>query len=250
MIEIYKKITSAIKNNITSYLVSLIEQDGKARSVKDSKMLVYENGDSFGTIGGKEIENIVIKEILKNKPLKIIQKEYLLSENKKTPLKSKIIIEPLINPDKLYIIGRGRTALILSSLAVKAGFSVILIDDNGEWDKKIDNSKPVQTIVSDYKNIAKHINFSGNAYIVIMTHNPHTDEEVLKNVICEKTKYIGMIGNENKKSKIFADLKKDNISDELLSKLHSPIGLKIDSKNSFEIAISILGELIEVKNKK
>ena len=134
-------------------------------------------------------------------------------------------------------------------MAVKAGFNVILIDDNGEWDKKINPSEPLQTIISDYKNIAKYINFSANAYIVIMTHNPKSDKEVLKNVITKNTKYIGMIGNENKKKKIFADFKKDNISDELLSKLHSPIGLKINSKNSFEIAISILAELIDVKNR-
>ncbi|MCD6113497.1 MAG: XdhC family protein, partial [Bacteroidales bacterium] len=56
MIEIYEKINTAIKNNITAYLVTLIEYDGRAKSVKNSKMLVYENGDSFGSIGGKEIE--------------------------------------------------------------------------------------------------------------------------------------------------------------------------------------------------
>ena len=83
MIEIYEKINTAIKNNITAYLVTLIEYDGRAKSVKNSKMLVYENGDSFGSIGGKEIETFVIKEILKEKPLTIIQKEFELSENKK-----------------------------------------------------------------------------------------------------------------------------------------------------------------------
>ena len=116
----------------------------------------------------------------------------------------KIIIEPLINPDKLYIIGRGRTVL-LSSLAVKAGFNVIVIDDRGEWANKIKHPNTNQIIVCDYKDIAGHIDFSENAYIVIMTHQHKNDQEVLKNVITKKTKYIGMIGSEKKVKETFTN---------------------------------------------
>jgi len=150
MIDLYEKITTAIKNNDTSYLVTIINTNSKDPVNKIAKMLVYQNGETFGSINNAELEYTLTKDILKEKPLCVIQKEVC---------------------------------------------------------------------------------------------------EVLKNVITKKTKYIGMIGNENKKNRIFDNLTKLNISDELLSKLHSPIGLNIRSKSSYEIAVSILAELIDVKNK-
>jgi len=244
MIDLYEKITTAIKNNDTSYLVTIINTNSKDPVNKIAKMLVYQNGETFGSINNAELEYTLTKDILKEKPLCVIQKEVSVEENKIS-----IIIEPIINPNKLYIIGRGNTALKLSTIAGEAGFNVIAIDDRGDWANKVNHCKCSQTIVSNYKNIADHIDFSSKTYIVIITHNPTHDCEVLKNVITKKTKYIGMIGNENKKNRIFDNLTKLNISDELLSKLHSPIGLNIRSKSSYEIAVSILAELIDVKNK-
>lgn len=42
-----KKSHQQSKNNIPLYHVTLIERDGKATSVNDSKMVIYENGDIF-----------------------------------------------------------------------------------------------------------------------------------------------------------------------------------------------------------
>ena len=60
--------------------------------------------------------------------------------------------------------------------------------------------------------------------------------------------YIGMMASKPKSEQIFSNLRKKGVSDELLKKVHSPIGLKIKSITPEEIAISIAAEIIKVRN--
>ena len=63
-------------------------------------------------------------------------------------------------------------------------------------------------------------------------------------------KYIGMIGSKLKVKKTFENLAAEGISEELISTIHAPIGLSIGAKTPAEIAISILAEIIQIKNEK
>ncbi|MGB9561502.1 MAG: XdhC family protein, partial [bacterium] len=79
----------------------------------------------------------------------------------------------------------------------------------------------------------------------------HTiDLEILKRCIKKKYKYIGMIGSRKKSAEIFKALKENGISDELIKNVHSPIGIPIGGQSPEEIAISIIAEMISVRNKK
>jgi xanthine dehydrogenase accessory factor len=81
-----------------------------------------------------------------------------------------------------------------------------------------------------------------------MTFGYRTDDSALRALIKKDFKYLGLLGSQSKIQKMFSDLKKNGISDELINKIHAPVGLQIHSQTPEEIAVSIAGEIIMVKN--
>ena len=71
----------------------------------------------------------------------------------------------------------------------------------------------------------------------------------MEQVINKNCAYIGMIGSVAKAKKILKDLEKSGVDKKLLKGVHSPIGLDIGSEGPYEIAISIMAEIIETKNR-
>ena len=61
-------------------------------------------------------------------------------------------------------------------------------------------------------------------------------------------KYIGLIGSKAKIGKMFTRLKESGVKQKLLDEIHTPIGLDLKAEGPYEIAVSILAELIAVKN--
>ena len=57
-----------------------------------------------------------------------------------------------------------------------------------------------------------------------------------------------MIGSKRKQSEILKKLREDGVDDKAISRIHTPIGLDINAETPEEIAISILAEIIKVKN--
>ncbi len=67
-------------------------------------------------------------------------------------------------------------------------------------------------------------------------------------VLKHDVKYIGLIASKVKKKQVFEQLKKEGFEEADINQIHSPIGLDIAAQTPEEIAISIVGELIQVKN--
>ena len=56
--------------------------------------------------------------------------------------------------------------------------------------------------------------------------------------------YIGMIGSRRKTLRVLEMMKAQGIEQELLDRVHAPIGLEIGAETPQEIAVSIMGQII------
>jgi xanthine dehydrogenase accessory factor len=81
-----------------------------------------------------------------------------------------------------------------------------------------------------------------------MTAGHAADKRVLESLVNKTLKYLGMIASKKKKEKIYQTLIDTGIQKAQLERVHSPIGLPINSITPEEIAISIMAEIIQVKN--
>ena len=73
------------------------------------------------------------------------------------------------------------------------------------------------------------------------------DKTVLAEALRTPAAYVGMIGSRRKREIIFQALREEGFSQQDLDRVHSPIGLDIAAETPAELAVSIVGELIQVR---
>ncbi len=151
--------------------------------------------------------------------------------------------------NKLFVIGGGHVSLALSRIMETLDFHITILDDRQDLPTMQSNSYAHEKHVISYENILSYVPEGENVFVTIMTYGHSSDELVLEKLIARNYRYIGMMASVFKKEQAFAGLENKGISEELLSSVHSPIGLKIKSDTPEEIAVSIAAEIIAVKNK-
>ncbi|MGH9946547.1 MAG: XdhC family protein [Pyrinomonadaceae bacterium] len=157
--------------------------------------------------------------------------------------------EKLGYKNSLVIIGGGHCALALSGLMSKMDFHISIFDDRPELNT-IDKNRFAHEIkiIENYEDIGGEIASDPNTYVVVMTLGYKSDEVVIRRLIDHEFKYFGVLGSKAKMKTLLAALAKDGFSKEKLGRIHTPIGLPINSRTPEEIAVSIAAEIIAVKN--
>jgi len=150
----------------------------------------------------------------------------------------------------LIIIGGGHCALALSELMSKMDFHVSLFDDRPQLNTIEKNTFANEiNVIETYEKIGEHIDSNDRAYVVVMTLGYKTDAIVIRQLINKDFKYFGVLGSKAKMATLFRELSDEGISKDRLDRIHTPIGLPINSHSPEEIAVSIAAEIIAVKNK-
>lgn len=151
--------------------------------------------------------------------------------------------------NRLFIIGGGHVSVAVSRLFKMLDFHVIVLDDRtGELSSIRENTYADEIRIIDYKVVADHIPEGKNVYTVIMTFGHRSDALVLELLLHKNIRYLGMMGSESKVMSVFDQLRSKGFADEKLSMVDAPIGLPIHSQTPMEIAVSLAGKVIMVKN--
>ncbi len=151
--------------------------------------------------------------------------------------------------NQLFIIGGGHCALAFSKLMREMDFYITLYEERKGLNTVLQNEFAHEIIiVDDYTALSNLIPSGPNQYVVIMTFGYRTDDIALRSLLDKKFMYIGMLGSKKKMEKLFANYRAEDISEELLQRIHTPIGLDISSQTPEEIAVSIAAEIIQTKN--
>jgi xanthine dehydrogenase accessory factor len=149
----------------------------------------------------------------------------------------------------LYIIGGGHCALALSRIMSRMDFYIHLFETReGLNTMKANKYAHEKNIINSFSDLGKIIPSGKNNYVVIMTFGYRTDDIALKSLLGKRFKYLGLLGSKKKIEKMFNDYRDERVDEESLKKIHSPIGINIKSETPEEIAISIAGEIIAIKN--
>ena len=148
--------------------------------------------------------------------------------------------------NQLFIIGGGHCALALSRLMREMDFYIALYEDRDGLNTVEQNEFAHEIIiVDDYTALSYHIASGRNQFVVIMTFGYRTDDIALRSLLDKTFSYIGVLGSKKKMEKLFTAYRSDGIAEEVLQRIHTPIGLDISSQTPEEIA----AEIIKVKNR-
>jgi xanthine dehydrogenase accessory factor len=151
--------------------------------------------------------------------------------------------------DRVYIFGAGHVGYSLYKFLKNLPFKIFLIDDREEFAKE---ERFPEAIVhrEDMIEFAKKLEIKERDFFVIVSRAHTIDFGVVKELL-KKEKfpfYLGLIGSKNKIKEFKEKLENEGYPKEKIEKIHAPIGVEINAITPDEIAISIIGEIIKVKN--
>lgn len=254
--EYYRRVLEAVESGRETYSATLTSAEGSTPQKTGAKMLIYADGSSFDTVGGGDVERKLIADVLAARPREAMNIRYSLNAEAQTTDDPKMMcggsvefyVEPLANPHQLFIIGGGHCGVELSQLAARVGFSVTVIDNRADWANAQKHPTAARTICTAYDDVEPQIRFTPDTFIVIMTHGHQHDEQVLRICLRHEARFIGVIGSKRKAMTMFEHLKADGFREQDLARVHCPIGMEIHSHTPAEIAVSIVAQLVAIKN--
>ena len=245
---IFKTITDLDASETPFAIASVFKVHGSSSGKVGDKALFDENGRRIvGYIGGGCIENRIAataKETLIDGVPRTVEID-LDSDQMDMGIPCggymSVIVEPqMINPT-LLIRGMGRVVEVLCQLASVLKFKVVLQTSEDEKDRYPEAERiicePLEMDDIDFK----------VDYFILATHHRNDDK-----ISCEALKkgipYVGVVASNKKTGIITEYLLKNGISAADLKRFHAPTGLDLKSKSAEEIALSILSEMVMLKN--
>lgn len=251
---IYQSILEMQARRESGALCTIIESHGSVPRHTGSKMLVLESGGLIGSVGGGEIENRVVEEA----KLSILDgKARRLSYNMVDPARgdpgicggqAEIFVEPILSQPAIIIIGGGHVGRAVTHLAKWLGFKVILSDDREEFCNPQVVPEADEYIHCLMADLPKKTRINSQSYLVLTTRGVAIDTPGLPALLETPAAYLGIIGSKRRWLETRKNLLEAGIEREKLDKVVSPIGVELKAETPEEIAVSIMAEILMLRN--
>jgi xanthine dehydrogenase accessory factor len=219
-----------------------------------SKMLVFENGDFTGTVGGGELEHRVLDEawiaITDGKPRNL---SYSMTDPSRGDPglcggQVEVFVEPYLPAPRIIVIGGGHVGKAVAHLSKWLGFRVAVSDDRSEFCTPEMNPDADEFYPVTMSDLPQKANINRQTYLILTTRGVNTDVPGLPALLDSRAAYIGVIGSRRRWSMTVKGLLENGVSEEAIARIHSPIGLELQAETPEEIAVSILAEILMLRN--
>jgi xanthine dehydrogenase accessory factor len=143
---------------------------------------------------------------------------------------------------RLIVVGADPIALAIAGLAVQSGFETWLVRPRGP-----EAPPPIGGVRYDRREVEVALPAIGLdrwTYVAVATHDISTDDVALAAALTSQAPYVGALGARRRLPERLARLRARGVTDAEMAKLRAPIGLDIGGKAPFEIAVSVLAEII------
>ena len=255
MKSIYQAIAELEKNNESAALCTVTGSEGSTPRHVGSKMLVYPDGRFIGTVGGGELENRVIKAALQS-----IQNEtaQTLSYTMADPSRGdpgvcggqvEVFVEPILPSPLLIVIGAGHVGKAVIHLAKWLGYRVAVSDDRADFctPEATPDADAYYPVKMD--ELPKHVTIDKRTVLILTTRGSAIDAAGLSPLLDSPAAYIGIIGSKRRWATTVKALQEKGVDKARIAKVHSPMGLELQAETPEEIAVSIMAEVMMLKDK-
>lgn len=149
---------------------------------------------------------------------------------------------------KLIICGAGHVSMPIIRMGKMLGFVVTVIEDRLKFADNARAAGADQVFCLPFREGLADIPGDSDSWFVIVTRGHRYDTECLESILQKRYAYVGMMGSRRRTAIVKDQLEEKGISREVLDAVHTPIGLKIGAETPEEIAVSVMAEIIQVKN--
>ena len=149
---------------------------------------------------------------------------------------------------RLLLIGAGQLSQAVAQMASLLDFEVLVCDPREEYAATL-GIEGVTRVLGMPDDVVQQLVPDAHTAIVALTHDPKLDDMALMEALNSNAFYIGALGsrrNQEARKKRLAE--HFDLSPQSLARLHGPVGLRIGAQTPAEIAVSIVAEIVQVKN--
>jgi xanthine dehydrogenase accessory factor len=161
-----------------------------------------------------------------------------------------VFIDPSLPPPTLVLFGAGHVSQATAPLARRVGFEVIVADELEEFASAERFPDAARFLHSFDPSEFAELPLGPRCFCVIATRDHAIDQDLLEALIGRELAYLGVIGSLGKAGRFRKRLEAKGVAEAALARVRMPVGLDIAAETPEEIAVSIVAELIRVKNAK
>lgn len=232
MLELYKNIENC---NPDAQNVVLTVLDGEAfgeKALVSDGQLVWESKENGFFTGYKEALKQGFNEIVT-----VIDG-------------SRLFCDSLGQEKHLVICGGGHVSIPIIQIGILMGCEVTVLEDRPQFADNARRAGASNVICEPFEDGLDKVMGNEDTFFVIVTRGHRYDQVCLERIAKKKHAYIGMIGSRHRVCKVKETLLERGSDKAILDQVYTPIGLDIGAETPTEIAVAIMAEIIEVKNKK
>ena len=158
-----------------------------------------------------------------------------------------LFIKVATSKDQLIIVGSGSLVQDIYHIASILGYYIIIIDQHPETLNRERFPQAHDLLLGDIVEQLNSCHIDENTSIVITSHHHEADQPALQAVVNSPARYIGVLGNKRKVTAHFSKLNSMGVAEDLIDRVHVPIGLDLGGQKTAEIALAIMAEVQAIK---
>jgi xanthine dehydrogenase accessory factor len=250
----FRAIAELLERGESGALCTITKSEGSTPRHVGSKMLVDEHGGVTGTVGGGELEHRVTEEAAR---VIVDGRARLLSYSMADPARGdpgvcggqvEVFVEPVLPPAKIVVVGAGHVGKAVAHLAKWLGFRVAISDDRVEFCNPQAVPDADEFYAVPLAELPERLNINAQTYLVLTTRGTAVDAAGLPALLKTRAAYLGVIGSRRRWATTLKALKAEGVDRRQLSRIHAPVGLELNAETPEEIAVSIMAEIIMLRN--
>lgn len=230
-------------------LATVVRTEGSTPQQVGARLLLTRS-EARGTVGGGRVEQMVLevlRQLLHSGDPRLLRYRLGADLGMCCGGTMEVFVEPIVAPPLLVVFGAGHVARPTAELAVKMGFSVVVVDDREEFNQPERFPTARRVLAEPSEALASGaVVLDERSYVVITTHDHALDEQALRSCLEYLPRYVGMIGSRRKVLRVFERLRA-RAPQLQLDRVHAPIGLDLGAVTPDEIALAIVAELTAVR---
>lgn len=224
-------------------VVSVGEAGGDGAPLElGAKLLVRADGGAEGTLGDAEVDRRATEHAEE-----LIWTER--SELREDPSGAALFVDVVAPPPRLVVFGAVDFAAALCRMARAAGWRPYLVDPRSRFATRERFPDAEEVVVGWPEDAFQRIGGIDPAtYIAVLTHDPKLDDAALTIALRSDARYVGAMGSRRAQAKRRERLLAAGVPEEALARIAAPIGLDLGGLTAEETALSIMSEVVAVRN--
>lgn len=230
LFELYKIINENLQQK-SNLLATVLE--GEAAGTR----YFWADGELLGYTGTGEVNEELKTQITETPQIGIYEIEG-----------QKFFIEHLKRQAHLVICGGGHVSQQVIKLAGKVGFHVTVLEDRPYFADRAREAGADLVLCDAFEKSLQGIAGTPDTYFLVVTRGHRFDRACLEQILKKPYAYVGMMASRGRSALLKKQMAGDGFDRKALDEMHTPVGLSIYAETPEEIAVSIVAELIQIKN--